>query len=380
MLHWIKTLQRYHIIGGRVPTHMTTKNRRVDRDIDADPFGERAATTSLRKGLQLMGGRFHFESNSPELLRLVDAAYARLPRHQFSPNPPEFRVGLMMTPDAPRRGRSSTTAQRQLEPPPLSMLSGVDFLGGATESSSFVILSPQQRCALVSVSRDKLRFPYHIRYELIEFAVFTLASRAQRLVPLHAACVGLDGRGILLMGPSGSGKSTVALQCLLDGFDFLAEDSVFVAPKSMRATGTANFLHVREDSLCWLGRSRARSMIRNSPIIRRRSGVEKFEVDLRRGEFKLAKAPLKIIGVAFLSSRPAGTGCLLRSLSSSETLARLKREQAYGASLPQWRAFRQNLLRLGAFEILRGAHPSASVEMLRSLLRPKSAKSRRSPR
>jgi hypothetical protein len=357
---------------------MTTKNRRVDPDIESDPFGEKVAPTS-RKHLQLMGGRFHFESNSAELLLLVDAAYAGLPPHRFSSNPSDFHVRLMMTPGSPRRGPRPPMARRQSEPPPISMLSSVDLLGGATESSSFVVLSPQQRSALVSVSRDMLRFPYHTRYELIEFAVFTLASRAQRLVPLHAACVGLDGRGILLMGPSGAGKSTVALQCLLEGFDFLSEDSVFVAPKSMRATGTANFLHVREDSLCWLGRSHAHSMIRNSPIIRRRSGVEKFEVDLRRGEFKLAKAPVKIIGVAFLSSRPAGKGPLLRSLSTSETLARLKREQAYGASLPQWRAFSQTLLRLGGFEVLRGPHPAASVETLRSLLLRGGIKSRRSP-
>src|SRR5258708_36266490 len=152
-----------------------------------------------------------------------------------------------------------------------------------------------------------LRFPYHTRYEVIEFAVFTLASRAQRLVPLHAACVGLDGRGILLMGPSGSGKSTVALQCLLDGFDFLSEDSVFVAPNSMRATGTANFLHVREDSLCWLGRSRARSMIRNSPIIRRRSGAGQFERDLPRGAFTLGQGRAQSPRVASPLLRPGGT-------------------------------------------------------------------------
>jgi len=358
---------------------MTTKNRRADPDIESDPFAEKVAPTS-RKPLQLMGGRFHFESNGPELLRLVDAAYAGLPPHRFSSNPPDFHVRLMMTPGSPRRGPGPPMARRQLEPSPISMLSGVDLLGGATESSSFVVLSPRQRSALVSVSRDMLRFPYHTRYELIEFAVFTLASRAQRLVPLHAACVGLDGRGILLMGPSGSGKSTVALQCLLEGFDFLSEDSVFVAPNSMRATGTANFLHVRADSLRWLGRSRTCSMIRESPIIRRRSGVEKFEVDLRGGNFHLAKAPLKIIGVAFLSSRPAGAGSLLRMLSTAETLARLKEEQAYGAGLPQWRAFRPNLLRLGGFEVLRGAHPSASVEALRSVLLRGGIKSRRSPR
>jgi hypothetical protein len=356
---------------------MITKNRRVDPDIESDPFGERTATMSVRTGLQLMGGRFHFDSNSPELLRLVDAAYAGLPPHRFSANPPEFHVRLMLTPGPRRRGSGLPVARRQSEPPPIFMLSSADLLGGATESSTFVVLSPEQRSAFVSVSRDMLRFPYHTRYELIEFAVFTLASRAQRLVPAHAACVGIDGRGILLMGPSGSGKSTVALHSLLNGFDFLSEDSVFIAPQSMRATGTANFLHVRADSLSWFARSAASTLIRRSPIIRRRSGVEKFEVDLRRGEFHLAKAPLKIVGVAFLSSQSAGKGPLLRSLSDSDTLARLKREQAYGASLPQWHTFSRTLLRLGGVEILRGPHPSTSVEVLRSLLRHGITKPRR---
>jgi len=359
---------------------MITKKQRVDADIESDPFGERIAATSIRTGLQLMGGRFHFDSNSPELLRLVDAAYAGLPAHRFSSSPPKFRVRLMLTPGPRRRQRSPPPiARRQSDPLPIFMLSSADFLGGATEPSTFVVLSPQQRSALVSVSRDMLRFPYHTRYELIEFAVFTLACRAQRLVPLHAACVGLNGRGILLMGPSGSGKSTVALHSLLNGFDFLSEDSVFVAPQSMRATGTPNFLHVRADSLGWFGRSAASTLIRKSPIIRRRSGVEKFELDLRRGKFHLAKDPLKIVGVALLSPRSAGKGPLLRALSKTATLARLKREQAYGASLPQWDSFSRNLLRLGGVEILRGSSPATSVELLRSLLRQGITKAPRSP-
>jgi hypothetical protein len=355
---------------------MTTKNRRADPDTASDPFAERTPSL-VREKLNLMGGRFHFESNSAELLALVETAYAGLPSHVFPPKSKAFRIKLILTPKA--ASGSLRRAARRREPPPISMLNGAGFLGGATPSSSFVVLCPETRTGLVSVSSDMLRFPYHVRYELLEFAVFTLACRAQGLVPLHAACIGLNGRGILLMGPSGSGKSTVALQCLLDGFDFLSEDSVFVAPKSMRATGTANFLHVREDSLRWLGRSRVRSMIRNSPIIRRRSGVEKFEVDLRCGEFKLAKAPLKIIGVAFLSSRPAGKGHVLRPLSTSETLARLTHEQAYGASLTQWRAFSRTLLHLGGFEVLRGPHPAASVEALRSLLLQGGIKSPQSP-
>jgi hypothetical protein len=342
---------------------MSVKNHRDFPDLETDPFGERA-TAIGRRDLRLMGGRFHFESDSADLLRLVDAAYEGLPGHQFSPRATRFRVRLILAPAAGRRNG----APRRPPPPPLPMVNGAGFLGSATDSSTFVVLSPGDRSALIFVSREMLRFPYHVRYEMIEFAVFTLASRAQGLVPLHAACVGLGGRGILIMGPSGAGKSTVALQCLLEGFDFLAEDSVFVAPDSMYATGTANFLHVRQDSINWLAPS-VRTLIRKSPTIRRRSGVKKYEVDLRRQEFKLAKRPLKIVGVAFLSPRTGGAGPLLRRLSATDTLARLEREQAYGASLPQWRAFGRSLLELGGFEIRRGSHPSASAAALRSLLR-----------
>jgi hypothetical protein len=354
---------------------MTVKNPGNVPDIDIDPFGERSRAFGRRE-FQLMGGSFHFESNSPELLRLVDAAYKGLPAHRFSSRPPRFRVRLILAPSAARTSASARSVPGSTAPV-IRMLQGAGFLGSATDASTVAVLSPAERTALIFVSREMLRFPYHIRYELIEFVVFTLASRAQRLVPLHAACVGLDGRAILLMGPSGAGKSTVALQSLLEGFDFLSEDSVFVAPDSMRATSTANFLHVRADSLKWLEPAK-RALIRKSPTIERRSGIKKYEVDLRRKEFKLANRPLKIIGVAFLSSRSGGSGPLLRRLSTADTLARLKREQGYGAGLPQWRGFSRTLLQLGGFEILRGAHPAAGVEALRTLLRQGITRSRRS--
>jgi hypothetical protein len=163
------------------------------------------------------------------------------------------------------------------------MLSGAGFLGGATAFSNAVVISPRERAALVIVSPQMLRSAYHTRYELIEFAVFTLAVRVQQMASLHGACVGIGGRGALLMGDSGAGKSTVALQCLLEGFEFLSEDSVFVAPESLRATGVANFLHVRPESLRWVQAARDVAYIRNSPLIRRRSGVAKYELDLRQG-------------------------------------------------------------------------------------------------
>jgi hypothetical protein len=325
----------------------------------SDPFGESFSAIG-RKRVDILGGRFEFESNNRQLLRLVDSAFAGLPAHRLSAVVPKLRVKLMLGPVV-RSGKRG-------EPPSLAMLCGPGFLGGATDSSNLVIVSPREGTALVVVSPQMIRSAYHTRYEMIEFAVFTLAARAQGLVPLHAACVGRRDRGLLLMGPSGAGKSTIALHCLLQGWDFLAEDGVFVAPGTMLATGVANFLHVRSDSVHWLDRSRDAATIRKAPIIQRRSGVKKHEVDLRRRGFRLAARPSKIAAVVFLSSHSAGSRPLLRPLTKSDLIEKLTVDQAYAANQPEWGAFVKKVSRLNAFELRRGHHPLQAVEGLRVLL------------
>jgi hypothetical protein len=325
----------------------------------ADPFGESQSAESHRR-FQILGGRFDFESNSCGLMRIAESAYAGLPSHRLSPVPPKFRVKLLSGAGPPWR--------RRTEPPPLAMHAGAALLGGATTASNLVIVSPREHSALLVVSPQMLRFSYHVRYEMVEFAVFTLAARAQGLVPLHGACVSKRNRGVLLMGPSGSGKSTIALQCLLDGLDFLAEDAVFVAPDTMHATGVANFLHVRSDSLRWLERSRDAAAIRRSPMITRRSGVRKHEVDLRATSFGLAARAPKIIAAVFLTARSAGRGPLLRPLAKIEMLRKLRHEQAYAASQKGWRDFADNMSRLQAFELRRGRHPREAVDAVRTLI------------
>jgi hypothetical protein len=246
------------------------------------------------------------------------------------------------------------------------MISGAGLLGAAMEASTFMVVSPEERGALVAVAPWLLRFPYHTRYELIEFAVFTLAARAQGLVALHGACVGHAGRGVLLLGPSGAGKSTVALHCLLGGLGLLAEDSVFVAPHTLLATGVSNFLHVGAGSLRWIAQRRHAAKIRKSPVIVRRSGARKYEVDLRGGDYRLAERPLRIGAIAFLSTlteRP-----LLKRLTRAEGLARLVQEQAYAANQPSWTAFTRALTRLPFFELRRGRHPREAVDVLRGLI------------
>ena len=317
--------------------------------------------------LQLLGGRFEFETDSANLLRLVRRAYAGLRPQKLPGVVPRLHVKLVLTP--PNRARPA--GDRRAEPPAVRALAARGILCGAVGGAGFVTLSPQQRAALIVVPHELLRYAYHVRCELLEFAVYVLAARVQRLVPLHAACVGRGDRGILVVGPSGSGKSTLVLECLLEGLDFLAEDSVLVRPSGLLATGVASFLHLRPDSLRFLDRTARSAVLRGSTRMRRRSGVRKLEVDLRRLPYRLAAAPLRIRAVVFLSARRAGRDALLVPLRRSVVLERLAASQRYAARQPGWSTFRSRASTLPAYELRRGAHPRESVEVLRGLLAPR---------
>ena len=329
-------------------------------DPASDPFGERIPP-AVCMSRHVLGGRFRFESDSAELLSLVEAAYGRLPAHRFPHLSPEFRIELRVV----RRGDVATVA----EPPAVHMQSGMGLFGGVVDAWNYVLLSPAQRRGLIVVSEDRLRFPYHVRYELIEFAVFLLAARVQNLVPLHGACVGTEGHGVLLLGASGAGKSTLSLQALLDGMDFLAEDGVFVHPESLLATGAANFLHVKQDALRFVDDPATRQWIETSPTIRRRSGVVKHEAALREGPGRAAATPLRLAAAVIVSPQPADDPHrLLMPLPWERVAWTLAADQPYAAGQPGWDRFVQRVARLGVYELRRGAHPRDAVAALRRLV------------
>jgi hypothetical protein len=323
-----------------------------------DPFGERARP-ALRAQLQLLGGRFEFETDSARLLRVLHLAYARLPPHRLPGVAPRLRVRLVLTPS--KRARRG-------DPPAVRALAAAGILCGAVGGAGFVALTAQQRAALIVIPHELLRYTYHVRYELIELAVYLLAARVQRLVPLHAACVGRDGEGVLLIGRSGAGKSTLVLQCVLAGFDLLAEDSVLVRPSRLLATGIANFLHLRPDSLRFLDATKRSALLRGSVVIRRRSGVRKIEVDLRRSAYRLAATPLRIRAVVFISAKRAKPDRLLVPVRRSAALRRLAASQRYAAHQIGWRGFRQRVSAVPAYELRRGSHPTEAVAALSELL------------
>ena len=175
--------------GSRTPAGRQAGSRGVVKDPAHDPFGEQERAP-YRMLVDVLGIRVRVRSNSRRLLRILEQAFGSLPAHRLASRAQQAELTLLLR-DGPAPGRITT-------PAPMRMHSGAGVLLGIMDANNLVSISVEHRRALLCVNRAMLGFPYHLRYELMEFALYTLAPRMQRLLPLHAACVGLDGRGLLL--------------------------------------------------------------------------------------------------------------------------------------------------------------------------------------
>ncbi|HEV7605716.1 MAG TPA: hypothetical protein VGO61_00120 [Steroidobacteraceae bacterium] len=324
-----------------------------------DPFGERWRRTWRRRYL-VLGARIDFECDTAALAAVVDAAYAGLPVPRARRGLPVYRVRLRFMADDAAGVRGA--------PPSLRFSSGGGLISATIDASNYSVVAPAVRSALVVASPAMLARPYDLRCELLEFAVFTLAARDQPVLPLHAACVGVRDRAVLLLGESGAGKSTATLQCMLAGLGVLAEDVVFIEPRRLTVTGVPNYIHLRLETPRLLPAAVARR-IRRAPVIERRnSGVRKYQVDLRGSASNQLLLPARLVAVVVLSRKVGRGGNLMHELPARELLRALDRDQPYASSRPLWRTLRASLRRLPVFRLERGAAAADTATALAALL------------
>jgi hypothetical protein len=63
---------------------------------------------------------------------------------------------------------------------------------------------------------------------LLPIAMGVLGA-AVGVVPVHCACLAVDGAGLLIAGPSGAGKSTLSVALAQSGFSFLSDDWTYLS-------------------------------------------------------------------------------------------------------------------------------------------------------
>lgn len=79
----------------------------------------------------------------------------------------------------------------------------------------------------ILVSAAALRHPLYFRYFFLECAAGAhIATR--HATPVHAGCVTLNGRGVLLCGDSDAGKSSLSFACARAGWGYVSDDATFL--------------------------------------------------------------------------------------------------------------------------------------------------------
>ncbi len=95
----------------------------------------------------------------------------------------------------------------------------------------------------IVISRAALRHRLYAQYFLLAAPTNCVAARYS--TPVHAGCIALDGRGVLLCGDSGAGKSTLAYACARAGWTYVSDDGSYLLNGGTRRLVTGDCYKVR---------------------------------------------------------------------------------------------------------------------------------------
>lgn len=211
--------------------------------------------------------------------------------------------------------------------------------------------------------------PY-IRYHFLD-AMALLLIEASYLTPIHAACVALDGQGLLLCGDSGAGKSSLSFACARRGWTFVSDDASFLVRggKHNVVVGNPSHLHLRESATELFADLRSNRL---TPRINGEMAIELATANMPQ----IATAPRSPIAFLVFLSRRASGPASLHPLSKERASAALEQVICYGEQhLRDAQKFSlRYLLRAGALE-LRYSDMDSAVSCLEALVRADGAPS-----
>jgi hypothetical protein len=151
-------------------------------------------------------------SNSPAVLAAAQLSWKGR-QMRFDERPIEVRC--LVTP-------SGTT--RQALPPEPVVRAQNRVLVAVADAENFHCCDLENGFACAWVSERVAASADYFRYHFLEAMTYCLLDTLH-LVAVHAACVSLDGQGVLLAGESGAGKSSLAYACSRRGWTYTSDDS-----------------------------------------------------------------------------------------------------------------------------------------------------------
>jgi len=109
---------------------------------------------------------------------------------------------------------------------------------------NFCIADMSRGKSQMTISTAALLHKSYLWTFFLEFSVGVHIS-TRFATPVHAGCVALDGRGVLLSGDSGVGKSTLTYALARAGWEYVSDDCSFLLNCSKQRVVTGNTNQVR---------------------------------------------------------------------------------------------------------------------------------------
>lgn len=184
----------------------------------------------LRRTFYPLGFPVEIVTNAEEVLHAAEESW-----HSYTPlfDMPPFQFRIIVVDN----GAS--------ECPPRPKIQVQQHLSlNVADSDNYAITDMQQGVTVISLSRAALAHTSHVRYFYLESSAMCLIA-ARHATAIHAACVELDGRAILLCGDSGAGKSTLSYACAQAGWTYITDDASFLVLDCPNRMVVGNFRQVR---------------------------------------------------------------------------------------------------------------------------------------
>lgn len=159
-----------------------------------------------------MGSALRITANHRAVLATADAMWARFPK-LFPHRAMRLHVTLEGTASLPQH-------------PPVFRGEGHLF-SIVADRAHFAAADLDRGFGHICISREAASDPAFLRYHFLEPLAYVLLA-ARHAAFVHASCVALEGRGLILSGGSGAGKTCLAYACARRGWTFITGDAVAV--------------------------------------------------------------------------------------------------------------------------------------------------------
>lgn len=178
----------------------------------ADPMLARTELP-LRRMFYPLGFPLEVSTNCADVLDIAEESWRGF-RPLFDMDPIRFQIGI-------------TEGGANACPPAPSSRVREHLCSHVADRENFAISDARNAFTLMWLAQSTLAHRDYIRYFMLESsAMFHLAARYT--IGIHAACVALQGDGLLLCGDSGAGKSTLAYGCARAGWTYITDDASFL--------------------------------------------------------------------------------------------------------------------------------------------------------